>query len=160
MAAIVPLYSSPMDPHSKQHDLKEDSFSRRLGFDTRSVVTCIIIVVEIQWDLVDIWPDLFEICWDLIEIRWDLVEICPDLFKIWSDPTKSSKFLLISANFNDDSNISTPTETQPEIGDIRPLEPLPSAGRRRVQVSETRSDWVGSGLGTNLTRIDPWTTLI
>ena len=132
MAAIVPLYSSPMDPHSKQHDLKEDSFSRRLGFDTRSVVTCIIIVVE----------------------------ICPDLFKIWSDPTKSSKFLLISANFNDDSNISTPTETQPEIGDIRPLEPLPSAGRRRVQVSETRSDWVGSGLGTNLTRIDPWTTLI
>ena len=96
MAVIVPLYPSPMDPHSKEHDLKENSLSRRLGFDTGSIVTCIIIVVEIRWDLVDIWPDLFEICWDLIEIRWDLVEICPDLFKIWSDPTKKQQ---ISVDF-------------------------------------------------------------
>ena len=40
-----PLYPYPMDPHSEEHDPREDSLSRRLGFNTESVVTCIIIVV-------------------------------------------------------------------------------------------------------------------
>ena len=34
-----------MDPRSKEHDPKEDSRSRRLGFDTESIVSCIIIIV-------------------------------------------------------------------------------------------------------------------
>ena len=48
--------------------------------------------------------------------------------------------------------------------DRRPPEPDPTrpvafGGRRRVWNFSTRSNQVGYGLGTNLTRIDSWTAL-
>ena len=126
-------------------------------------------LLELHWDLAGSLRDLAWSRWDLAGSIRDLPRSLQD--PAWSrwdlprslwDPVKSSKNqrfwqnpAMIFVKSGDHSHSLKPTNTRPEPDDIRPPDPLPTAGRLRVQLLETRSGQVGSGLGTNPTRGQP-----
>ena len=88
---------------------------------------------DLAWSLRDLAGSLRDQAWsrwDLprsLRVRPKLVEISQALFEIRTDPAKISRFW-------QKSGVILTIRVRPENFDVRPLEPSPSAGRRRVHV--------------------------
>ena len=101
------------------------------------------------------------------EISLNLVRLKPDLAKshrfqwdfhrIWVFLTFSCSFLIVFSPFSQIFDSDRPVRAPVEVWSDRPVY---SNGRRLVSFSKTRFRRVGSGLGTNPTRTDPWTALV
>ena len=107
-----------------------------------------------------IWCIFAQILWVLQKSGDDLMFFCLDLVIFAQIRRRSDEKYNRRQNGISGSIIVGFDRSDRQSKNFDPTWPVGVCGRRRVFLLETRCHRVGSGLGTNPTRTDPWTPLV